>query len=173
MPGVVHQLIPDYHAHPAYVYALEQQIRDFWKGAGTPQNVLFSFHGIPARFDARGDPYAQQCARTAKLLAAALNLDESQWRMGYQSRFGPEPWLRPYADEVLMELGKQGVRSLHVVAPGFSVDCLETLEEIEQEGGDLFRQAGGEDYRYIPALNAGGFHIEALSAILDEWVGLT
>lgn len=162
------ELISDYHDHPAYLQALEQRVRSTWQDQKRPEKLLISFHGIPSRYARKGDPYPRQCERTAALLADALHLDSEQWLFSFQSRFGPEPWLQPYTDETLEEYGKQGVQDLHIIAPGFSVDCLETLEELEVEGRDVFHAAGGGSFQYIPALNDHPKHIAALAEILSE-----
>ena len=162
------QLISDYHDHPGYISALAQSVRTAWQDRVRPDSLLISFHGIPQRFADQGDPYPQQCRRTAELLAEALDLEREYWTYSYQSRFGPEPWLQPYTDETLEEFGKQGLRNLHIIAPGFSVDCLETLEELQVEGHEIFRAAGGDSFHYLPALNDRPEHIAALTSILLE-----
>lgn len=171
VPGL--ELISDYHDHPAYIHALEERIKADWGDEGPPQQLLMSFHGIPQRYTRNGDPYPQQCEKTAWLLAESLNLPKQAWSFSYQSRFGPEAWLQPYTDETLQTYGRQGLESLHVVAPGFSVDCLETLEELQEEGREIFHTAGGGSFRYLPALNDSRLHIEALAQILQEKTGIT
>jgi len=151
--------IRDYHDHPAYIEALATSVRDWWAEHGRAERLLMSFHGIPRRYAEAGDPYPEQCTRTARLLAEALELDEGEWLMSYQSRLGREEWLRPYTDETLAELADEGVTSVQVIAPGFSADCLETLEEIAMENRELFLSRGGTRYEYIPALNDAPQHI--------------
>jgi len=167
------ELISDYHDHPAYLQALEQLVRATWQDQKRPDKLLISFHGIPQRYAREGDPYPQQCERTAELLAEALHLDRDLWTYSFQSRFGPEAWLQPYTDKKLEEFGQQGLRELHVIAPGFSVDCLETLEELQVEGREIFHEAGGGSFHYIPALNDHPKHIQALHAILLERLNRT
>jgi ferrochelatase len=162
------ELISDYHDHPAYINALKARIIAEWKTEGPPQQLLMSFHGIPQRYARNGDPYPQQCKNTAQLLAKLLGLSEQAWSFSYQSRFGPEAWLQPYTDRKLEDYGREGLESLQIIAPGFSVDCLETLEELEVEGRDIFHEAGGGSFRYLPALNDTPLHIDALGAILLE-----
>jgi ferrochelatase len=162
------QLISDYHDHPGYISALAQSVRTAWQDRVRPDSLLISFHGIPQRYAGLGDPYPQQCKRTAELLAGALDLEREYWTYSYQSRFGPEPWLQPYTDETLEEFGKQGLQNLHIIAPGFSVDCLETLEELQVEGHEIFRKAGGDSFQYLLALNDRPEHIAALTTILSE-----
>lgn len=161
-------LISGYHDHPAYLQALERHVRSFWERKGQPEHLLLSFHGIPERYASSGDPYPQQCKRSAELLTSKLDLLDDMWSYSYQSRFGPEPWLRPYTDEKLEHLAHAGVKSLHVIAPGFSVDCLETLGEIQVEGQALFKEAGERSFHYIPALNDTNAHIDALATIIQE-----
>jgi ferrochelatase len=162
------ELISDYHDHPAYLDALHKYVDSFWRSEGRPERLLLSFHGIPERYAQNGDPYPRHCERTAQLLAIRLGLRDDEWVYSYQSRFGPEPWLQPYTDRSLEDFGHEGVRNLHVLAPGFSVDCLETLEEIQAEGRQIFKDAGGGSFQYIPALNDSRVHIDALVSILQE-----
>ncbi|MEN8171501.1 MAG: ferrochelatase [Chloroflexota bacterium] len=154
--------ISDYHHHPAYIRALAAQIRK----SPPSEKILFSFHGIPERYVKKGDPYADQCQRTTQLLAAELDLEPESWKAAYQSRFGPEPWTQPYTEKVLTQWGSEGISNLKVVCPGFAADCLETLDEIANEGKEIFQGAGGGDFEYIPALNDQDLHIEALTEII-------
>lgn len=160
----------EYHAHPAYISALAQSIREQWQQTGQGY-LLFSFHGIPERYANRGDPYPEQCRTTARLVAEELALTADEWGLAFQSRFGREPWLQPYTDETLQSLAAAGKRHLDVICPGFAADCLETLEEIAQEGKECFLAAGGEAYHYIPALNAGPAHIELLAQLIAKRFG--
>ena len=128
--------------------------------------LLFSFHGIPQSQSSRGDPYQSQCEKTAKLVASKLELGDHQWKLSYQSRFGPAPWLKPYTDETLAALPSQGILKVIVVCPGFATDCLETLEEIDIENREIFLKAGGESFRYVPALNASQDHINLIKDII-------
>lgn len=163
--------ISSYHEHPAYIQALAASIRQDQEQHGQPEKLMFSFHGIPQRFDDHGSPaYTEQCRLTAKLTARDLGLGPEEYQIVFQSRFGPEPWLQPYADEALEALGKSGLKSLAVICPGFAADCLETLEEIAIEGQEIFHQAGGGAYRYIPALNDGEAHIRALLTIINDTI---
>ena len=125
-----------------------------------------SFHGIPKEYFAAGDPYFCECQKTGRLLAEALNLPEQRWQLTFQSRLGPKEWLQPYTDETFTVLAKGGVRRVHVICPGFSADCLETLEEIAIENRNTFLEAGGEHYGYIPCLNADASHIEMLARLV-------
>jgi ferrochelatase len=154
-----------YHDHPAYIGALAASVRAVWDRAGDGRRLLMSFHGLPKRYADQGDPYPIQCGRTAKAIAKELDLPPGRWHMAYQSRFGREPWLRPYLDDRLTRWGRQGLAGVDVVCPGFAADCLETLEEVAMTGRHLFESAGGKDFRYIPALNDHPRHIEALTAV--------
>ena len=127
-----------------------------------------SFHGIPEDYIAAGDPYLQQCKQTADLLAKALELKEDEWLLTFQSRVGRKEWLRPYTDKSLQLLARSGTRSVQLICPGFSADCLETLEEIEVENRDYFIEAGGEQYEYIPCLNARADHIQMLASLVHD-----
>ncbi len=166
------RFIAHYHDHPGHVQAVANSIRLFWKKRGKPARLLFSFHGMPKRTLLAGDPYHCHCQKSARLISENLGLNEGEWMVAFQSRFGREEWLRPYADETLERLGKEGLTSLDVVCPGFSADCLETLEEMAMQNKEVFQRAGGGDYRYIPALNDSPAHIEALADIvLQNTVG--
>jgi ferrochelatase len=151
-----------YHDDPGYVAAVAASIRDHWKDHGEPDRLLFSFHGIPRRYFRSGDPYHCHCQKTARLVSEAIGIDGDRWRVSFQSRVGREEWLRPYTDETLEQWGRDGIGSVHVVCPGFSADCLETLEEIAVENRDRFLQAGGGAFHYIPALNTRPDHVSAL-----------
>jgi len=157
------RFVNKYHDHPGYIEALANSVRDAWRGRERPQKLLFSFHGTPRRFLSEGDPYFCHCRKTARLTAERLGLDDGTWEVVFQSRFGREEWLKPYADERLKELAGQGVASVDVICPGFSADCLETLEEMAGENRELFLAAGGRDYHYIPALNDRPDHIAMLA----------
>lgn len=160
------ECIQGYHDVPSYIAALAESVREHWERHGRGERLLISFHGIPRRAAERGDPYAQQCHDTARLLAEALELREGEWQTCFQSRFGPAAWLQPYTEETLRTLAADGVRTVDAICPGFAADCLETLEEIALRYAALFRQAGGEALRYVPALNARAAHIHALAEIL-------
>jgi len=125
-------------------------------------------HGIPQRYVDAGDPYKDQCEAGVQALVKELGLSDEEWMLTFQSRLGREPWLQPYTDLTLEELGEEGVRHVQVVCPGFSVDCLETLEEIAMENAEVFQEAGGEKLEYIPALNDSQEHAEALLQIIES-----
>jgi ferrochelatase len=151
--------VEDFHDHSGYIAALAALVED-------PGDVLvMSFHGLPQRAVDRGDPYRDQCVRTARQLAPARGLDPARYRITFQSRFGPAKWLQPYTSDVLAELGAARTPRVHVVCPGFVSDCLETLEEIAIEGRQIFLDAGGGEFRALPCLNESPRWIEALAAI--------
>lgn len=156
------EFIHSYHDNPRYIQALAQSV-----SLAPDELLLFSFHGIPLRYEQEGDFYAQHCRETAQLVAQQLNLTEAQWAVTFQSRFGKEEWLQPYTDYFIEQLPAQGVKKLAVICAGFAADCLETLEEIAEENRENFERAGGEQYRYIPALNTSASHIEALAALIS------
>jgi ferrochelatase len=147
------RFISDYHQHSHYINAIAKSIETAWYEQGKGELLLMSFHGLPDKLTEWGDPYFHQCQKTAQLIAAKLNLQPSEWKLVFQSRFGRAKWLQPYCVETLQELPKQGIKAIDVVCPGFAVDCLETLEEIAMTNKEIFMAAGGESYRYIPALN--------------------
>ena len=160
------RFINHYHDHPKYINALAKSIQQHWAKNQRADKLLFSFHGIPQRYVDSGDPYYCHCLKTARLTAEALQLDDDEWQVVFQSRFGREPWLQPYCDKTLQQLPSQGVKSVDVICPGFSADCLETIEEIDMENRQLFLDAGGENFNYIPALNHSDDHIDALCEVL-------
>ena len=155
--------ITQYHDEPAYIDALVASIRAYWSEHAQPDKLLFSFHGLPQRYFDAGDPYYHQCMKTATLVTRQLKLASDRYGVSFQSRFGPEAWISPATDETLVEWGKTGVRSVHVICPGFAADCLETLEEIDMENRENFLHAGGNAYGYIPALNDAPAHIDMLT----------
>ena len=166
--------VKHYHDHPAYIHALATNIRDYWQMHGRPDVLLMSFHGVPRYTLDKGDPYHCECQKTGRLLAGALGLEPGQFRLTFQSRFGRAEWLKPYTDKTLEELGRAGTGRVDVVAPGFTADCLETLEELAMEGRASFMQAGGREFHYIPTLNEHPQWIAALGRIaldnLGGWV---
>jgi ferrochelatase len=158
--------VSHYHDHPAYIAALAASIREFRTQHGNDVHLLFSFHGIPERYFRAGDPYHCECQKTARLVAELLGLDETQWDVSFQSRFGREEWLKPYTDHTLEKWAREGRLAAQVICPGFSADCLETLEEIDEQNREIFLSAGGERFDYIPALNDRPDHIRALTDIV-------
>lgn len=166
---------PPYHDEDLYISALANSIKAKlktlpWK----PEMILTSFHGVPKRFLTLGDPYHCQCQKTGRLLREKLKWPMDKFMVTFQSRFGPEEWLQPYTDETIEGLAKKGVKNLLVICPGFSSDCLETLEEIEGENQEIFHHHGGENFAYVPCLNDSADHITLLSRLitreLEGWV---
>ena len=161
-------IVRDYHLNEGYLNALASSISDHWTKQGRAEHLLLSFHGTPKRYQQAGDPYANQCFATATAVAEKLKLSQGDWQVTFQSRFGRAPWLQPYTDESLVELANQGVRSVEVICPGFSADCLETLEEIKIENRDIFLASGGKTFHYIPCLNDREDHVLALGSIVEK-----
>lgn len=162
------RFINQYHDEPGYIAALAASIREFWKRNGRGKKLMFSFHGVPKQTLLDGDPYHCQCQKTARLVAEALELGDDEWLLSFQSRVGREEWLRPYTDETVAALGQKGIGRLDVVCPGFSTDCLETLEEIAMQNAELFIESGGESLHYIPALNAREDHVSFLTDLIEK-----
>ena len=160
--------INDYHLNSAYIQAVADSITNFWKQHTAGEILLMSFHGLPANSLKLGDPYFHQCHASALLIAEKLGLHEKQWMIVFQSRFGKAEWLKPYCVDVLQQLPQQDIKKIDIVCPGFSVDCLETLEEIAITNKAIFMQAGGQSYQYISALNATCSHADALMNVINE-----
>ncbi len=162
------EFIGYYHDAPAYIEALAESVREHWQD--NRRHLLMSFHGLPQANVDRGDPYQQQCERSAHLLAANLGLADSDWSLGYQSRFGKQTWIQPYTSDVLQQLVARGVSEVDVICPGFSADCLETLDEIEVEYRQEFIELGGKSFSYIPALNERPAHIRMMHSLLQPYL---
>ena len=158
-------MITHYHDDAAYIKAVAASVREHWAKHGQAEKLLLSFHGIPKRCLLAGDPYHCECHVTARLIAEQLELPQERWQVAFQSLFGREEWLKPYTNETLESWGKSGVKSVDIVCPGFSADCLETLEEMAMLNRGVFLKAGGERYNYIPALNDRPDHIQALATL--------
>jgi len=168
------RLVKHFHDHPSYIAALANLVREHWRQSGRPDMLLMSFHGLPRYTLARGDPYHFECQKTARLLAGDLELAESHWQIAFQSRFGRAEWIAPYTASTLADYGRQGVRRVDVICPGFVADCLETLEEIGIEGRKIFLGAGGREFHLLPCLNERADWVSALADIarlhLADWV---
>jgi ferrochelatase len=162
--------VNSYYQHAAYIEAIAESIKDHWLTNGKAQKLLMSFHGVPQKYIRQGDPYETQCNATAQAVAEKLGLDKDNWMLVFQSRFGAQKWLEPYCDQTLMALPEQGIESVDIICPGFSVDCLETLEEIEGENREYFIAAGGKQYNYIPCLNAQPQHAKLMASIVSNIV---
>jgi len=161
------RMVNQYHDFEPYINALKNSITTYWENHQKPEKLILSFHGLPKRNLDKGDPYFCQCHKTARLLVESLNLNDSEWLMTFQSRFGKLEWLTPATDTVLKELAQSGIKNIHVISPGFSADCLETLEEVDMQYRELFLNSGGEQYHYIPALNSNADHIAALCKLIQ------
>lgn len=162
------RFINQYHDDTRFVQCVADSIKAHWDKHGRADKLVFSYHGIPKRYLLNGDPYHCECHKTTRLVAEILGLAKHEYMTTFQSRFGREEWLTPYTDETLKGLPKQGIKSLQVICPGFSADCLETIEEIGEENREYFMENGGERYEYIPCLNATDAHIDMLYGLLQD-----
>jgi len=163
------RFVPPYFDDPAYIEAVAASLEEeLGKLSWKPDVVLASFHGIPREYVQKGDPYESQCVETARLLRERLKLDEGKFRLTFQSRFGRAEWLKPATDETIRVLARSGVKNLAVVMPGFSADCLETLEEIAVENAEIFRHAGGERFAAIPCLNDSERGMRMISGLVER-----
>ena len=167
------QFINGYHKSEAYIEALCTTIKRHIDQHGHPDKFVFSYHGTPERYLKNGDPYHCFCHQTTRLVREKMGFDENQAITTFQSRFGREPWLQPYTDNTLEQLPEDGVKHVAVICPGFSSDCLETIEEINMEGRESFMESGGEQFHYIPCLNDDPAHIDALVSILEKRLALS
>ena len=167
--------VRSFHDDPRYIAALAASVRAHWQKNGQGERLLMSFHGIPKRSIELGDPYEDECRQTGRLLARELGLDDTQWVLTFQSRFGRAAWLQPYTEPTLIQLAQQGVRHVDVMCPGFVADCLETLEEINMECRAAFLGAGGREFQYIPCLNEEHPWLSALVHLIrrhaHDWLG--
>lgn len=162
------RVINHYADNDNYIIAIANSLKKHWEHNGNTEKLIFSFHGIPKSFLEKGDPYHCYCQKTARLVAENLELKPEQWAVSFQSRFGKAEWLKPYTMNLMRELPKQGIKKITMVCPGFSADCLETLEEIDQLNREVFLHAGGEIFQYVPALNASKEHIEVLVNLVES-----
>ena len=162
------RFINNYFEEDLYIKAVSDSIKDKWNKLGKPQKTIFSYHGIPLSYLMKGDPYHCYCLKTTRLVKEELGLNDEDVMTTFQSRFGSQEWLQPYTDETLKKLPNHGIKNIHILSPGFSVDCLETLEEIDEENRDYFIKAGGNIYHYINCLNDSKNHINMISAIIKK-----
>ena len=162
------RFINQYFEEESYIQALANSIDSFWEKNGKPQKIIFSYHGIPKKYHMKGDPYHCFCLKTTRLVKEFMNLDDDEVLTTFQSRFGREEWLQPYTSETLKKLPVEGIKNVHIISPGFSADCLETLEELEVENREYFEKAGGEKYSYIPCLNDNRMHIDMMDKIIKK-----
>ncbi|MDR6962907.1 ferrochelatase [Shewanella putrefaciens] len=162
--------INTYHDHPDFIEALAESIRVDFENQGKPEKLVLSYHGMPERNLHLGDPYYCFCAKTTRLVTEKLGLSQEEFVMTFQSRFGKAKWLQPYTDATMQALPNAGVRDVAIVCPAFSADCLETLEEIVGENGHIFTEAGGNKFRYIPALNDDDAHITMMANLVRPYL---
>lgn len=162
------RFISHYHDFEPYIEAVARKIERYWADHGRPDMLVLSYHGVPKRYLLNGDPYHCECHKTTRLLAKRLGLREGEYMTTFQSRFGNEQWLQPYTDETMKSLPDQGIKRVHVICPGFSADCLETIEEIDEENREYFMEAGGEDFHYIPALNTDEDHLDMITTLVEK-----
>jgi ferrochelatase len=162
------RFVAEYHDHPSYIEALRASVTQQWEADGRTKHLLISFHGIPEHFFHSGDPYFYKCRQTARLLADELGLRDDEWSVSFHSKFGPGSWLRPYTIEVMAGLPARGIDEVTVICPGFAVDCLETIEEIDMENRAAFLAAGGRRFLYVPALNSRPEHSRFLADLIAQ-----
>lgn len=162
------RFVSHYHDFQPWVDACVQQIRGYQQQHGQPDKLILSYHGVPLRYLHNGDPYFCECHKSSRLIAEALGLTDDQYLTTFQSRFGREEWLQPYTDQTMKSLPSQGVKHVQVFCPGFSSDCLETIEEIAEENREYFMENGGEQFNYIPALNDLPEHLDALHQLIEQ-----
>ncbi len=162
------RFVNHYHDDPAYIDALKTSVQQHWMAHGRPDKLVMSFHGMPERTLHLGDPYHCECHKTGRLLAEALGLKKEDYAVTFQSRFGKAKWLEPYTEPTLVQLAQAGVGRVDVVCPGFSSDCIETLEEIDQEAREAFLHAGGREFHYIPCLNDSAPGMRALADLCER-----
>jgi len=170
-PAPAVKVVKDFHDHIAYAKAVAKNVNDYWMKTGRPDRLVISFHGIPKAVADAGDPYEKQCRESARLIATELGWNDARTLVTFQSRFGAAAWLQPYTDATLRSLAKDGVGRVDVICPGFAADCLETLEEIAQEGRHTFMNAGGKEFHYIPTTNDTQAWMTALSILAMENIG--
>ena len=162
------KFLNSYHDNPLLIEILSKRIKRSFESQGKPDKLVFSYHSIPKKYFDSGDPYHCLCQKTSRLIAEKLSLDEKDYITAFQSRFGPSEWLKPYTSETMKSLPKEGIKSVQVVSPGFGVDNLETLQEIDIENKEYFEDAGGENFHYIPCLNDDDDHVEFLISLIGK-----
>ena len=162
------RFINQYFEDDKYIEALSDSVSSFWEKHSKPQKIIFSYHGIPKKYLLNGDPYHCFCLKTTRLIKEKMGLSDDEIMTTFQSRFGKAEWLQPYTSETLKELPKRGIKDIHIISPGFSSDCLETLEELEEENREYFMESGGEQYKYIPCLNDDDEHIDVFVNLIKK-----
>lgn len=162
------RFIHNYYEEPKYIEAIAKSIQDHWNEHGKSQKLLFSLHGMPLSYFEKGDPYFGHCHKSTRLIAKELGLSKDEWELSFQSLFGNEEWLKPYTDSRMHSLPGEGIESLDVICPGFSADCLETVEEIGEENKEYFEKSGGKTFHYIPCLNDRTDHIDMMTELVKK-----
>lgn len=162
--------INSYHDHPLYIQSLADTVRMHVQQYGEPEKLILSYHGMPQRYFDGGDPYYCFCQKTSRLVAENLGWGKDRYITSFQSQFGKEEWIKPDTSSTLKQLAREGIKTVAVICPGFSADCLETIEEIGEENKHIFIQAGGQDYAYIPALNAEAAHIQMMATLVEKYL---
>ena len=162
------KFLNSYHDNPLLIEILSERIKKSFDSQGKPDKLVFSYHSIPKKYFDSGDPYHCLCQKTSRLIAEKLSLDEKDYITAFQSRFGPSEWLKPYTSETMKSLPKEGIKSVQVVSPGFGVDNLETLQEIDIENKEYFEDAGGENFHHVPCLNDDDDHVEFLISLIGK-----
>ena len=160
------RFVNNYFEESMYIECLIKSIKESWKKFGKAQKLIFSYHGVPKKYLLKGDPYYCFCQKTTRLVAEKMKLKKKDYITTFQSRFGPGEWLQPYTDKTLEELPKKGIKKIHILSPGFSSDCLETLEELEVQNKENFLSSGGERYNYIKCLNDDPQHLKMLGFLI-------
>ncbi len=162
------RMVNHYHEDEGYIDAIANSIKQHWQDKGQAEKLVFSYHGMPQHYIDAGDPYFDECNQTSKSIVEKLGINDDEWITTFQSRFGPRKWLQPYTDVIVKKLAENGTKHVQIICPGFSTDCLETIEEIDIQNRAFFTEAGGEKFSYIPALNDNEEHIQALSNIVIQ-----
>ena len=160
------RFVNNYFEEPMYIDCLVKSIKESWKKFGKTQKVVFSYHGVPKKYLLKGDPYYCFCQKTTRLVVERMKLKKKDYITTFQSRFGPDEWLQPYTDKTLEEFPNKGIKKIHILSPGFSSDCLETIEELEVENKKNFLSSGGEKYYYIKCLNDDPQHLKMLGFLI-------
>lgn len=161
-------MVQNHATDAGYIAALAHSVRQHWAAQGRAPMLVMSFHGVPEAMRDAGDPYVDQCYATAHALAAQLGLNDTQWRVTFQSRFGPAEWVKPYTEPTVQQLAREGAQHIDVICPGFAADCIETLEEIDAEVREAFEHAGGVRFGRVPCLNASAPWLDALAALAQR-----
>ena len=162
------RFIGGYYENELYIKALKNRIEEFWTKNSKPKKIIFSYHGVPKKYLDKGDPYHCFCRKTTRLVAETMGLPEESYMTTFQSRFGPAEWLQPYTDKTIESLAKNGTDHIHVISPAFSSDCLETIEELNEENREIFMENGGKEFGYIPCLNDREDHILLLTSLIEN-----